>query len=167
MKAKHSNNLAFISILMVAALALSALSPATAQSHKQRPFNRIVVLLDQSGSFESKLPEAREIAWKYLRNLANTSPDDEAYIIGVDHSPYIPHILHTYSRTPPDSPRCTIPHILCAYSAYHCVHFAHTMPAQARSRRHSRAQPVPHYSISRHFSQHWRRSAHRVTSCQC
>jgi len=73
--------------LLVAIMTLSVLSPTLAQSRKQRPFNRIVVLLDRSGSFEAKLPEAREIAWKYIRNIANTSPDDEVYVIGVDQTP--------------------------------------------------------------------------------
>lgn len=66
---------------------LASVLPCTGQERQPRPFNRIVILVDRSGSFQAKLPVAREIAWKYVRNLANTSPDDQCYVIGVDHSP--------------------------------------------------------------------------------
>lgn len=61
--------------------------PCAGQSRQPRPFNRIVILIDRSGSFQAKLPLAQEIAWKYVRNLANTSPDDQCYVIGVDRAP--------------------------------------------------------------------------------
>lgn len=51
------------------------------------PFNRVVIIVDRSDSFHRQLADAHDLAWKYIRNLANTSPRDEVYVIGVDHEP--------------------------------------------------------------------------------
>ncbi len=74
-------------LALIGVLLATAMPPAPAQSRRQRPFNRIVILIDRSGSFQSKLPDAREIAWKYVRTLANTSQEDECYVLGVDAEP--------------------------------------------------------------------------------
>jgi hypothetical protein len=64
-------------VLAAAAVGSDGLSPA----------NRIIVIVDRSGSFAAHLAEARGIAWRYIRNIGNTSANDEVYVIGVDAAP--------------------------------------------------------------------------------
>ena len=87
MNVTHTRSLVLMSAVAPIVFALAMAFPLSAQAREQRPFNRVVILLDRSGSFADNLPAARDIAWKYARNLANTSSDDEVYVIGVDHAP--------------------------------------------------------------------------------
>ncbi|MCW5941092.1 MAG: VWA domain-containing protein [Fimbriimonadaceae bacterium] len=61
---------------------------ALAQSNAAgRPHNRIVVIVDRSGSFVARLGAARDAAWDYVRRVATTSPYDEVYVLACDAKP--------------------------------------------------------------------------------
>lgn len=70
-----------------------------AQERPPRPANRIVVLLDRSGSFIKHLPQAKDLARKYIREIGNSSPNDEIYVVGIDnHTSQITYIRGVRSR---------------------------------------------------------------------
>ena len=73
--------------VLTVAVTIAVFNPvfaAATQAADAKPFNRIVIIIDRSGSFMAHLVEAHDIAWKYIRDLSNTSTRDEVYIIGVD-----------------------------------------------------------------------------------
>jgi hypothetical protein len=92
-------------MLTTGAIACSLLfaykAPVAAQevAPEVRPANRIVIMLDRSGSFEKHQQEAKEIAWKFIRDIGNSSPNDEVYVTGVDnHTSQITYIRGVRSR---------------------------------------------------------------------
>lgn len=97
------NTFPFLRSFLVALVALlAAFAPASqaqSGSREARPANRIVVLLDRSGSFKKNLALSRELAWKYVREIANNSPVDEVYIVGVDnHTATIAYVSGVRTR---------------------------------------------------------------------
>jgi hypothetical protein len=97
-------------VVLVAVVALGFARPAMAQSEilaavttesssHGRPANRIVVMVDRSASFIKNLAKSRDLAWKYIRDIANSSIVDEVYVIGVDnHTAQIAYVRGIRSR---------------------------------------------------------------------
>ncbi len=81
-----------IALMLLFVLALSGVDIAHAHS-------RTVILFDRSRSFEPHFEMARQRAWAYVTRVANSSPEDEVYIVGVDnHTALITYIRGVRSR---------------------------------------------------------------------